>query len=197
MLSNSVVAMDIATNTVIPAPGLVGTFSGPVAIAFTPNSRYGYVSNATNGTVNIFDTLTNTVVGIIPGFNKPQVLAITPDGQYAYVPNVGNNTVSVIYIGVQPPLGFSGCKTRNTFLLETDNVNLLTWSTPAGGNTPVSYAIYRDPALTQLVAIVPASQMCYYDHDRCPNVDYTYYIVAVDGIGNTSSPAATIVTQSC
>jgi YVTN family beta-propeller protein len=195
--NNSVVVIDIATNTFILTPGLTGVFNGPVSIAFTPNSRYGYVTNAVGGTVSVIDTLTNTVIGTIPGFSKPQTIAITPDGQYAYVANAGNNTVSVIFIGVQPPLNFKGCKAKNVFLLQTDNISSLTWSAPAGGNTPVAYAIYRDAVLTQLVAIVPASQTFYYDHNRNPNIDYSYYIVAVDAIGNTSMPSVTLVTQSC
>ena len=194
--SNTVVVLDIATNTFISTPGLTGTFNGPVSIAFTADSRYGFVTNAVGGTVSVIDTVSNTVIGTIPGFSKPQTIEITPDGQFAYVANAGNNTVSVIFIGVQPPLNFKACKTKNVFLLQTDNINSLTWSAPAGGNAPVAYAIYRDAALTQLVAIVPASQTWYYDHNRIPSIDYPYYIVTIDGLGNTSM-ASVAIAQCC
>jgi hypothetical protein len=65
---------------------------------------------------------------------------------------------------------------------------------PPTGNTPVAYQIYRDASLTQLVTTVPASGILQYDdHDRNPNVSYTYYIVSIDQTGSPSYPASTIV----
>ena len=196
--SNSVVVIDIATNTIIPTPGLTGVFSSPVSIAFTPDGSYGYVANSGNNTVSIIDTASNTVIYTITGFDNPQTIAITPDGQYAYVVNAGNNTVSVLFIGVHLPTSFTGCKRKNIFLTQVDNYNDLTWSAPSGGNSIASYVIYRDSALTQLVATIPASSVLeYYDHNRNPKIDYTYYLIAVDTLGNISAPMVTTVTQHC
>jgi hypothetical protein len=84
------------------------------------------------------------------------------------------------------------------FLLQTDYINNITWTAPTTGTTPAAYAIYRDATLTQLVSIVPANgPLQYYDHDRNPNVTYTYYIVSVDANGNQSAPVSVTVTQNC
>jgi len=196
--TNSLVAVNIATNTIIPAPGLTGTFKSPVYIVFTPDSRYAYAGNSTNGTVSVVEVASNTIVDTITGLSNPQVMAITPDGQYLYVPNANNNTVSVIFIGVLPPANFMGCKKTNNFFTQRDYYNYLTWSAPSG-NIPASYALYRDAALTQLVATIPASSpnLCYCDHNRNPNIDYTYYIITTDEFGNTSIPVMTTVTECC
>ena len=190
--------IDIATNTILSTPGLTGVFASPVSIAFSPDSSYGYVSNSGGNTVSVIDTASNTVINTITGFDSPQTIAITPNGQYAYVANAGSKTVSVVFIGVHTPTLFTGCKGKNIFLTQTEHYNNLTWSAPAGGSTPVSYAIYSDAALTQLVAIVPASgPLQYVVNNTNQNLDYTYYLVAVDASGNISSPAVTTVTQFC
>jgi DNA-binding beta-propeller fold protein YncE len=96
-----------------------------------------------------------------------------------------------------PPSSVSGCKTKNVFFLQTDYINNITWTAPTSGS-PAAYAIYRDPMLTQLVAIVPASgPLQYYDHGRNPSVTYSYYIVSVDANGNQSTANSVTVTQNC
>jgi hypothetical protein len=96
-----------------------------------------------------------------------------------------------------PPSSVNGCKTKNVFFLQTDYINNITWTAPTAGS-PAAYAIYRDAMLTQLASIVPASgPLQYYDHDRNPNVTYTYYIVSVDASGNQSAPVSVTVTQNC
>ncbi|HLF66891.1 MAG TPA: hypothetical protein VI522_04665, partial [Gammaproteobacteria bacterium] len=90
-----------------------------------------------------------------------------------------------------------GCKTENVFLTQRDLVNRLTWSA-SGPSLPVSYSIYRDAALTELVAIVPATgPLQFFDHNRVPNVVYTYYLVGTNAVGTTSMPVAVTVTQNC
>jgi len=198
--NNSLVAINLATNTIIPTPNLTGTIPSPVSIAFTPDSRYGYVSNAgsTNNTVTVFDTLTNRVVATIPGFNNPQTIAITPNGQFAYVANVANNTVSVIFIGLHFATNFQGCIGRNIFLSQTEYYNHLTWTASFGGNAPVRYNLYRDAALTELIASIPAWLPLFYnDPKRNLKLNTTYYLVAIDALGNSSMTATTTVTDYC
>lgn len=83
----------------------------PSGIAITPDGRYACVSNyntlyagsnysnltAGQGTVNIIDIATNTLVPstILVG-QSPDAIAISPNGKFAYVTNFTSNTVSVI-----------------------------------------------------------------------------------------------------
>ena len=70
--------------------------------------------------------------------------------------------------------------------MQTDLINLITWSSSTTG-TPVTYNLYRDPALTYLIGTIPAtSPLQFYDHNRWPNVMYSYYIIAIDSDGNQS-----------
>jgi len=201
-------------NTVLNEPNLTSAFNGSAAVAITANGNYAYVVNSDgaqpgiNSAVSVIDTnpLSPTFNSTLntPGLTLSNVmtsfqyLAITPNDRFVYVIDNNNNTVDVIYTGIlDAPQNFSGCKTRNRFLLQIDNINHLTWSAPSG-NIPASYAIYRDAALTQLVAMVPATGALQYDdHNRNPNVTYTYYIVSADAYGTISAAAVTTVTQNC
>ena len=83
----------------------------PSGIAITPDSRFAYVTNFNTlyagenftdltpgqGTVNIIDIQTNTVVPpTIVVDQSPANIAIAPNGRYAYVSNFASNTVNVI-----------------------------------------------------------------------------------------------------
>jgi hypothetical protein len=108
---------------------------------------------------------------------------------------------------------FKGCKRKDIFLTQVDNYNHLTWSAfigvVAAPHIPatrfiylaVEYQIYRvDPIslVEELIATVPGSGILQYDdHNRNPNVDYTYYIVAAGVLGGLSEPAFTTVTEYC
>jgi YVTN family beta-propeller protein len=176
-------------------------------IAITPNGAYAYVSVQgptlpPSGNVFVIDLATNTVLstpGLVGAFEAPLGMAITPNNAFVYVGDDRTESVVVIYTGISgsAPVNFTGCKRKDIFLTQIDNYNYLTWSAPTIG-TPVSYQIYRDAALTQLIATVSASGILQYnDHNRNPHVNYTYYIVAVDSLGNTSLPAFTTVTEYC
>ena len=87
----------------------------PAGIAITPNGDFVYVSNYNTlyqvgsptfsglvngqGTVNVIDTATNTLVPmtIVVGL-APSNITISPSGQYAYVSNFSSNTLSVIEV---------------------------------------------------------------------------------------------------
>lgn len=211
---NTVVIINADTNTITgnitdlsPA-----TLIYPSDIAVTPDGTTAYVVNYEGdptgaggygtGTVSIINVATNTVTGIVtdlnpPTFYYPWGLGITPDGTKAYVVNP-NNTVSIIGLApndpvIYPPNTIAAQKTENSFLMQTDIINAISWTAPASGTTPANYKIYRDAALTQLIATVPATTLQYLDHNRQPNTSYTYYIVSVDAQGNVSSPISTTV----
>ncbi|MBY0109490.1 MAG: hypothetical protein K2X90_00015 [Candidatus Babeliaceae bacterium] len=100
--------------------------------------------------------------------------------------------------GLLPPNSLQGCKTQNRFLTQSDLINKLTWQAPASGAAPAAYKIYRNVELTDLVATVSASApLQYFDHNRQPNIVYSYYVVCVDGSGSVSAPASVTVTQAC
>jgi YVTN family beta-propeller protein len=98
-------------------------------------------------------------------------------------------TVSrVIMVNPSPPRNFRGYQAVNKFLNHTVIVNILTWEASLTEGV-LSYRIYRNAQLTDLVAEIPAAQpLIFEDCNRKKNRAYTYYIVAIspDGI----SPAA-------
>jgi YVTN family beta-propeller protein len=92
--------IDTATNKVVGPPIKLGTGTGPLAVAVTPDGTHAYVANSGTGTVSVIDTATNNVL-TGPGFpipvgTGPDGVAVTPDGTQVYVTNAGAGTVSVI-----------------------------------------------------------------------------------------------------
>lgn len=207
----TVSVIDLSSNTVIDT---INVGIQPAGIGITPDGRYAYVSNYNTlyasgpnppfkdltpgqGTLDIIDIASNTV---IPPFiavdESPDAVVIAPNGAFAYVTNYTANTVNVIALQAFI-LAAQGCKTENIFLTQTDLINKLT-VTATGTILPVSYSIYRNAALTDLVATVPATNpLVFLDHNRRPNVTYTYYIVGTDTFGISSNPVAVTVTQNC
>lgn len=204
----TVSVVDLSNNTVVDT---INLGIQPSGLAITPDGRYAYASNyntvyaATGfnnltpgqGTVNIIDTATNTVIlPTIAVDQSPDAIAISPNGQYAFVSNFISNTVNVIAL---PSFAIqaTGCKTQDIFFLEEDLINKITWSV-AGPSLPVSYNIYRDAALTDFIAEIPANQsLQFFDHNRVPGVIYTYYLVGINAVGTTSNPVVITVNQSC
>jgi hypothetical protein len=90
-----------------------------------------------------------------------------------------------------------GRKVRNIFLIQEDLVNKLTW-TASGESLPISYSIYRDAALTDLIATIPAkAPLEFFDHYRNPAIVYTYYLVGINAVGTTSEPVVITVDKNC
>ena len=207
-IGTTVSVVDINSNTVVATIDLAIQPSG---IAITPDGRFAYVSNyntlytgsdftgltAGQGTVNIIDIATNTVIPpTIAVGESPGTVAISSNDEYAYVTNYASNTVSVIALQSFEIVA-QGCKTQNLFLTQQDLINKLTWST-SGVSLPVSYSLYRDAGLTDLIAIVPATQLFqFFDHNRMPNLVYTYYLIGTNAVGTISEPIAITVTQQC
>ncbi len=202
--------IDLATNNLIDTINLHSI--QPSSIAITPDNRFAYVTNyntlysdasfseliAGAGTVNIIDLSTHDVLAqTIEVDQSPAGIAISSDGRYAYVTNYTSNTVNVIALADVEIINAQGCQTQNRFLMEVDLINKLTWS--VSGETPVSYSIYRDLALTDLIATIPATTqpLEYLDHNVEPNVIYTYYLVANGSNDVQSGPVIIVVNKSC
>ena len=205
----TVSVVDLSSNTIVAT---INLGIQPSGLAITPDGRFAYVSNYNTlyasptgfqnltpgqGTVNIIDTATNTVISpIIAVDQSPANVAISPNGQFAYVSNYISNTVNVIALP-SFQIAATGCKTSDVFLTQEDLINKLTWSA-TGPSLPVSYSIYRDALLTDLIATIPATELLIFlDHNTQPNVTYTYYIVGINAVGTTSNPVVVTVTQSC
>lgn len=170
------------SNPASPVPGTVlnvGSDS-PIALALTNSQQSLYVTQtAADNTIAI-----NT--------SNPSVPSITTNIGVGTAP-VGITTFSAS--SLTAPANLTGCRTANTFLLQTDFINRLTWSAPASGSAPTSYKIYRDAALTELAGTSTAPE--FYDHGRNPSIFYSYYVTAVDSSGIESASASVTVTSSC
>ena len=212
-IGSTLSVVDLDTNTIIKTIDLAIQPSG---VDITPDGKYAYISNyntlyadfsltastfndltAGMGTVNIIDTETHTVIPpTIAVGQSPANIVISPSGEYAYVSNYTSNTVNVIALQ-SFAIEAQGCKMENQFLNHTDITNRLTWSA-SGPSLPVSYSLYRDAALTNLIAVIPATgALEYFDHNRLPDVTYTYYLVGTNAVGTTSHPVAITVTETC
>ena len=143
------------------------------------------------------DIATNTVIPpIIAVGQSPNTVAISPNGEFAYVSNYTANSVDVIALQTFNIVA-QGCQMQDRFLTYVDLINKLTW-TVSGTSLPVSYAIYRDAQLTDLAGTLSANEpFVFFDHNRVPNVTYTYYIVGTNAVGTSSIPIAVTVTQNC
>lgn len=95
---------------------------------------------------------------------------------------------------VRSPIRATGSQRKIRFLSQTSLVNVITWRPPANGPRPKFYKIYRNSALTNLAGKLSGhGPLVFNDHQRKRNTIYTYYIVAVDALGNTSEPAVVTV----
>jgi hypothetical protein len=67
---------------------------------------------------------------------------------------------------------------------------VITWQAPVGSVPIVSYRIYRDADLQNLIGEVPnIPPLVFTDPNRKPCKKYKYYVVSVDQFGNLSVPA--------
>jgi YVTN family beta-propeller protein len=92
---------------------------------------------------------------------------------------------------IGPPSQASGVQIANRFCVQKDYINQLTWQPPLEGEAPVEYAIYRDSALTDLIALTSRTE--YNDHNRRPGEIYIYYIVSIGTNGDRSVPVVIVV----
>lgn len=221
-LSNTVTVFNPVTNAFVTTIA-VGNY--PQLIDITPDGTKVFVPNANSNDVSIIDVASNTVIATIPTGASPQGIAISPDGARAYVANTVDGTVTVIdvatlsvidtvTVGTGPlfidfaaniaigniDVRADGCS-KDSFLSQIDLYNLVEWSYPQWDvlvfAAPVEYRIYRDAALTDLVAVVPVTEpRRFEDHNLKPKRLYSYYVTAVDQLGDVIAIGSTTV-KSC
>jgi YVTN family beta-propeller protein len=101
--NNTIVPINLMTNTpASPIPNHVST-SGPAGIAITPNGLAAYVTNQDTQNVTQIDLTTNTASALINVGLFPTSVAITPDGQTAYITNSFGESVTPIAISSNTP----------------------------------------------------------------------------------------------
>lgn len=118
-------------------------------------------------------------------------------GEGTFDPSVSETLVQRI-VNVNPPRQVHGEQFKNRFVSQTDIFNKITWKSPSSGNVPVSYKIYDDASLTELLAVVTAKNHSqhhfkYAQHNCVKGKTYTYYILSVDAQGGVSSPVEVVV----
>jgi YVTN family beta-propeller protein len=69
---------------------------GRVTLAVPPTGPFAYITNATDDTVSVIDTSSNTITATIPVGSHPWGVGVNHAGNYVYVTNTNSNTVSVI-----------------------------------------------------------------------------------------------------
>lgn len=202
--------------TAVPPTAAISanSFNAISYIAITPEGDIAYLSDQnvgvpSNSSVDILDVKSNTVTGSISTgaflITTPSGITISANGAKGYVANgydtsnASTGYISIFNTNVIAPLSPAGLQARaqaNIFLVQTDLINTITWSPPASGIEPVSYKLYRDAGLTELIATVPAGGVLQYqDHNRQYNTTYSYYVVSVGANGVLSQPASVIVTD--
>lgn len=213
MGDDSVSVIDTNFNVIVTTINGAGNFSSPFGVAITPDGTKAYVTNTDNIAIINTATNTVSGSIPVPGETRLNGVAITSDGLKAYVAGETTDTVYVINvltdsvidsipvdeeprsIALQtipeppppppppPPSQVSGVSERNSYLTQTDIINIITWTMPTG-IFPTSYAIYRDAALTDLAGCVSASgPLRFEDHNRTENITYNYFVVATSGEG--------------
>jgi len=82
---------NVAAGTVLT---IIGGFSSPNDIVFTPDAKFAYVADTS--TVKVIDMQSLLVTDTIAGFSEPGNLAINTTGTYVYVTNFNGNSLSVV-----------------------------------------------------------------------------------------------------
>lgn len=169
-------------------------------------SNYVVEFNST-GTNLLFSTYLGGAAGngiALDSAENIYVTGLCDDSDFTSTPGVfqptfGGGDIDAFVIKISPrsvfpPDNLKGRQVANKFLTQTEFVNILTWTPPAVGNSPVVYKIYRNAGLTKLAGVVPAfDKLEFVDHDRKAGKVYHYWIVAVDALGNISTPATVTV----
>ncbi len=203
---NAVYGVNVADNTIA---NIILGFNLPSYVAVTPDKNYAYVSNTGDNTIGIVRTSDNTIIGSIP-IPVPKSLAVTQDGAYLYVGSDFGTVFKVELLDSRILIAIPGFQNPSNITLTTNNApgdtvngcqitvsptaiyNQISWH-PAPG-TPISYQIYRDVALTDLIESFPSTTLGYEDPNREEGQTYTYYVVASYANGFSSTTGSIAVT---
>jgi hypothetical protein len=121
------------------------------------------------------------------------------NGDTSFSSSISNTLIQIVNPSTIPvaPQNFKGYQVSNRFADSTDLVNVLSWDPPSTGPAVVRYKIYRDAKLTRHIGTV-SSRDClqFEDHNRKKNRNYTYYIVSVNELGQTSSAVSTSIGEA-
>ncbi|MBI4905565.1 MAG: beta-propeller fold lactonase family protein [Acidobacteria bacterium] len=85
-----------APGTIVPIAVSVSTAEGLTDIVQDAARGKLYIANSGLNRVEVFDTVSNTLLGPIKVGQLPRSLAMTPDGRWLYVANTGGESVSII-----------------------------------------------------------------------------------------------------
>lgn len=99
---------------------------------------------------------------------------------------------------IQPPLALQGRQVKNRSLLQTENINLLTWqANPQNQSYGITgYRIYQISGKSlELIAQV-GTDVTEYRHRKTEEAAYTYAVVAIDAEGSNGEPAVVTISAS-
>ena len=203
MVQVSVGAPPIAAN---PSSGIVpnGT-AGGIAV---PNILAG---DTINGQPTTLLNVNLSVVGTPSPYleldqNTGAVLVLpgTPAGVYMLQyqicdkQNPANCAISTVTVTVfatqpQPPIDPAVCQIKQKFIGGTDFMDVIKWKPPVNGPAIVTYRVYKNAALTELIGEVlnttgSCDTVTFVVHHRKKGQISVYYIVSVDAEGQVSNP---------
>jgi Bacterial Ig-like domain (group 3) len=199
LVSVYVQTISITALSINPNPTYIGQNTNLTALV-TPASATGTVTFTTG----------STILGTAPLLNGIATLTINtlPAGTYIILANYNGDSnflgsaSAALTLVVQPaikpvilpPQHLKGSKKTTLFATQTDYINILKWQAPRSGSQPITYHIYRDSQLTELVAVIQANQaLKYYDHNRKKRELYTYYVISIDPLGNQSAAVSVTI----
>jgi PKD repeat protein len=156
---------------------------GTTLITNTPIVNHIYAST---GSFNVMLTVTNSA-----GTSTSKVFSsrfMSNNG--GPIANISHN----INISPSPPTDVKGFQKSCRYPTQTDLINVIKWNPPSIGELPVAYRIYRDAALTDLIATISANlDLKFEDHNRKNKKSYTYFIVSVSAMRTISSSVSVTI----
>lgn len=161
---------------------------GTTLITNTPIVNHTYSST---GSFNVLLTVTNSA-----GTSTSKVFSSRfmsnnggPNAIFSQIINI-----PPLIIPPFPPTDLKGFQKICRYPTQTDLINVIKWNPPSTGELPVAYRIYRDAALTDLIAIIPGNGVLKFeDHNRKKKKTYTYFLVSVNTIGTISSSVSVTI----
>jgi|GEM_PF-1316660 hypothetical protein len=130
-------------------------------------------------------------VGVSPSINTYYIISVDAYGDISEPIEV--TITDTCYPTVFPPDSIEGC-----FIdMGSTVTNLIVWTPPSSGPTPVAYELFYDPGLTDPVNTVSGTTFSYQDPGLDPTQTYSYYIVSIDAYGDFSAPIGTTITDVC